>query len=512
MKFKNRKDAAEALDAVIAEADSIDTGATLITSFEQIIAAIDTVLSNTYETPEEMAADVAKIRDAVNALVTVADSEAIQTEAEASTEEGKALHAVIAKAVGSLEKAVNGYKSFNEIKIKAANDRAKLADLSKGLPSPFVAPTDGTKSMQTITARKRSKTFTDDKTAYQMGQFVKSQMGDNRAAQYCNDHGIKAMTASNDASAGLFIPEQLEDAIIKLRDERGLARKVCKVVPMSSDSVKRRRQVSGPSFTYIGEGSTIATTGKVVYETYDLNSKWVATGTEFYTNLEEDATINLIDEFTDWAGYALAGAEDAAIFAGDGTSTYGGIIGMRQKFKNLVEGAGGTWTTDAHKLYAAGLSSAGGDLWTDVTAAIVQKMGAYVANRVGANRAYICSSQFYYNVLYPLALASNTVTPVDIIDGVQTFRFNGYPVYITDYMPTATAVSTIPLLFGDFSSYAFGDRRGMTVEFDKNITTQLTQAVVTARYGGMAEDFGNASSTAADRVRGGVAGIVTDNS
>jgi hypothetical protein len=49
------------------------------------------------------------------------------------------------------------------------------------------------------------------------------------------------------------------------------------------------------------------------------------------TELAEDAVISIADDLAQEMGYAFAVAEDAAGWTGDGTSTYGGISGVKTK-------------------------------------------------------------------------------------------------------------------------------------------------------------------------------------
>jgi hypothetical protein len=49
------------------------------------------------------------------------------------------------------------------------------------------------------------------------------------------------------------------------------------------------------------------------------------------TELAEDAVISIADDLAQEMGYAFAVAEDAAGWTGDGTSTYGGIRGVKTK-------------------------------------------------------------------------------------------------------------------------------------------------------------------------------------
>lgn len=505
----------EEVTAAVTDATTEVTG-----TIDGVLAAIDALLASPPESPDDWAAQVTAIREQVAALVpdvedivsavdTVDPSggdAAMQQGAERMT---KALKDIAAK----LSKAQERQAKRGELRNIAHQNNAALGGMRSATP-PLPLINGGQTVEPTF---KRTKRFRNDEQATKLGRMLQALNGNETARRWCDERGLmqRAASSSDYATGGILIPEDVEAEIVKFRDERGLARQICKVVPMGVASRTFRKQVDGPTVEYIGEGTPaagITTSDNVRYSEHVLNTKWAAIGTEWYPLLDEDAAVSLADEFADWAGYAMAGAEDQAVFAGTGLSATGGIIGMPYAFRKAVEDAGGTWTTDAHKAYHPGLKVATGSTWASITLADITGMGANLAHRAGITRGYVCSSAFYYGKLLALAQAAGGIQPVNITDGVPQMMFNGFPVYITDYMPTATAVSDIPLLFGDFSSYYFGDRRGLTIESDKNIKTQLITTVATWRYGGMPFDFGTASSSAGSRLRGGIAALVTTNS
>ena len=75
--------------------------------------------------------------------------------------------------------------------------------------------------------------------------------------------------------------------------------------------------------------------------------------TRMSTELAEDAAINVADDLAREMAYAFATAEDAAGWNGDGTSTYGGIMGMRTKFAAGVGSfVGAVDLTSGHDTFA----------------------------------------------------------------------------------------------------------------------------------------------------------------
>lgn len=506
-------------DVSAAEVSAAVTDATteVTATIEEVLAAVDALLASPPENPEEIMNEVVALREQIAALVPDVE-EIAEAVDEVAPSDGATATEGAERAAKKLRDAIEKIKQVearaakrNELRSLAQNNRDALASLRTGA-APL--PLGGVGNNMTQPTFRRSRRFSSDAVALRMGRILQAAHGNDSAKRWLEQNGIstRAASLSDFATGGILVPEEVESEIVKYRDERGLARQICRVVDMTSNERKIRKQVDGPVGQYIGEGDSIATSDNIRYDEKSLNAKWAAIGTEWYTPVDEDAAISLADEFAEWCAYTMAGVEDTAVFSGTGLSATGGIIGMPYAFRKAVEDAGGTWTTDAHKAYHPGLRVATGSTWASITASDVQSMGANLAHRQGIRREFVCSSQFYYERLQVLALSAAGVQPSSIVDGEPRMLFNGFVVHLTDNMPQETAVSTIPLLFGDFQSYVLGNRKGLTIESDKNIKTQLITTVATWRYGGLALDWGTASSSSSSRQRGGIAALVTKNS
>lgn len=190
-----------------------------------------------------------------------------------------------------------------------------------------------------------------------------------------------------------------------------------------------------------------------------LTAKKASILTLWSSELDEDAVINLGDTLTSEIAYCFAKGEDDALFQGDGTSTYGGITGLRSIFNAGVGSlAGAVDAASGHDTMA--------ELDATDLAAVQGKLPQYVYDR--GRPAWFCSQTMWANVFERLIGASGGVTK-DQASGRTIREYNGYPVYITASMlaPAATttdASDVAMILFGDLNmSVTMGDRRGMTV-------------------------------------------------
>jgi HK97 family phage major capsid protein len=161
--------------------------------------------------------------------------------------------------------------------------------------------------------------------------------------------------------------------------------------------------------------------------------------------LNSDAIISLTDDIVGEIAYAFAYKEDQCGFNGDGTSTYGGIVGVREKL-----GSAGTNQYDTGYAYN---NIALQDI-TDTTALLptYARMGA---------RWFM--SPTVYNQLEYLRVNAGGNTARDLEAGLN-MRFLGYPVVLSEAMPSTATTNQICAIFGDLSLAAdFGDRAGTSI-------------------------------------------------
>lgn len=474
-------------------------------TLEEILALLDALLANPNATPEEMAATLAQVRDGLLAL----------TQSEPSTDPASSEDAetLTAEQVLVVTEKITKLDNIRKKKLaaRAAVEGVKAANWNV----PANALPTGTKSAGKVTVKSRhtAKNFKSNEDAFKVGKFLKAVGGDQQAYQWCVDNGVgfKTMTEGNDASAGVLVPDFWEDAIWSLKEPRGIARQYARVTPMSRPTHQRIKFNTGANVYFVAEG-TAPTASDLTYGFTTLSAKKLAHLTYVSYELADDALVSVVDEITREAAYALADKEDQCLFVGDGTSAYGGVVGLRYAFQNTLEAAGGTWATDADKAKLASVVVAPTAAWSGITRDSLASLRGKVRQGQGNDYAYFTSSQFYYDVMAKAAYAAGGVTATEIVNGVPQERFDGYPVVMVETMPSESAANDIPVYFGSMSSAVdFGDLKATTVETDKNIRTQIWEVVTTERFDINVHDIGNYNATAANRKRGSVAALITKN-
>ena len=476
-------------------------------TLEEILAMLDALMANPNATPEEMAATLAQVRDALLALT--------QPAAEGDDVSEPMAEELTAEQVLAVTEKITKLDNVRKKKLAA---RAALAGVkSADWSAPANALPTGTKSnggtKVEVKSRHKSQYFKSNEEAYKVGKFLRAVSGDQASYQWCMDNGVavKTMTEGNDATAGILVPDFWEDAIWNLKEPRGIARQYARVVPMTSPVHKRIKLTSDQNVYFVGEG-VAPTASDLSYGFTTLSAKKLGHLTYVTYELADDALVNVVDEITREAAYGLADKEDKCLFLGDATSTYGGITGLRKSYENTLLAGGGTWATDADKAKLASAVVAASNAWSGVTRDNLASLRGKVRQGQGNDYAYFCSSAFYFDVMARVAYAAGGVTATEVVNGVPMERFDGYPVVMVETMPTESAANDIPVYFGSMSNAVdFGDLKATTVETDKNIRTQIWEVVTTERFDINVHDIGNYNATAANRKRGSLAALITKN-
>jgi HK97 family phage major capsid protein len=465
----------------------------------------------------------------------VAEAEGILKAESPSTEDVTKANALLAEAAALKAQ----HDALMSARAAQASLKAWVETPATSPPAPEPAPEPNvpgaTMDLKSLKVPDRGRApvraFDDDDTgdrwqkAHAFGMWAKAALnrGQGQAANWCKDHGLpfmieasdaKAMTESINTAGGYLVPDVFLPDLIRIVEQYGVARAIARMQPMARDTVLFPRRTGGLTGYYVGEG-TAPTATDVAVDNVQLVAKKLATLTYHSSELGEDSVVDIGNLLALEIGQAFAYQEDLAMFQGDGTSTYGGMIGIPRAFRDSVEGAGGTWTTDAHRLYNPGLNNLTGNLISEATLADFHAApGQLVGSVNDANCVWIASRVFFYGVMQRLALAAGGTQASEIINGVRRPMFLGFPVMLAQTMPTADGASVLQVLFGDFKqAVRFGDRRQMTIATSDQFLFSTDQIAIrgTERFHIVVHDVGTANSTAASRVRGPIGGLCALN-
>ena len=353
-------------------------------------------------------------------------------------------------------------KEFEETKAMAEREE-RVAKTKGDLAKPINLPGNERKTVS-AEARVRYgklKSFRGENAeedAYKAGQFVLATMFDNeKAAQWCKDNGVliqKAQSEGINSAGGFLVPTEFNQAIIDLREEFGTFRQSCQVVPMGSDAMTIPRRAGGLTAYFVGEG-VAATESSKQWDQVSLAAKKMAVLAKMSTDLADDAVISIADDLASEIAYAFAVKEDACGWNGDGTSTYGGIVGARTK---IIDGTHTKSAIDAATNH---------DTFAEIDATDLATVMAALPKYAERNAKWYCSQVCWALVFQRLIAAAGGVTIGELTGGKPTRSYLGYPVVIDQTLPTSTGdLSDVAMLFfGDLRLAAtMGERRGVSIK------------------------------------------------
>ena len=392
------------------------------------------------------------------------------------TEEAEAITALADKNNGELDEIQQGrwnklmaedglvaakQKELDSVEAVERQRKALALAKSRSDISPLENPSEPPKAekepevLYRVATPKNFRGKNADHNAFNAGMFILALQAryrnsrDEKAEKHIQKIGwdIKAAATEGTATAGGYlVPDPLARSIIDIREEVGVARRIAKVWPMSSDTDSVPKRTGGLTVYAPGEGNTITTSDKT-WGRVNLVATKLAVAHQISNELSEDAIINVADDAVGEMAYALADSEDDMLINGDGTSTYFMKTG-------LLSAIGSAGVVDA---------TAGNDTWPEISATDVANWIGKLPSkyRRKGQLSIICSTNFYHTALLRLMIAAGGNTMQMLQSGLASdASFLGYPVYFTDKMPTATAASTVSALFGNFNMAAILGERG----------------------------------------------------
>ena len=296
----------------------------------------------------------------------------------------------------------------------------------------------------------------NEELAYRFGMWTRSVIfGDQRAASWCIDQGMDVRAASEGvySKGGALVPDQFSNFIIDLREQYGLARQLLRVLPMGSDTLAMPRRTGGVTAYFVGEGAAFTDSDKG-WDGVTLTAKKLGALCKLSTELAEDAVIDVAADLAREQAYAFSQKEDDCWLNGDGTSTYGGIRGIRSK---IIDGNYTQGAIDA---------ASGHDTFAEIDADDLGLLRGRLPVYAERGARWLISKFGKAQVFDALAVASGGNTIMTVGERPRP-TYLGDPIEVSQVMPAAATAynAAAMILYGDFSlASTMGDRRGFTVQ------------------------------------------------
>lgn len=287
------------------------------------------------------------------------------------------------------------------------------------------------------------------------GQWLLAAIYQNdKAALWCKANGIaltKAATENVASAGGFLVPDEFSKAILDIRDNYGAFRRRARILPMASDNANVPRRIGGTGAFFVGANSAVSETNASV-DRISLTAKKIGALVRISSEIEEDAIVDIVDFVANEIGFAFAAQEDDCAFNGDGTSTYGTMLGV------------GPLVLDGNHAKAKAVAAAGHNTFLSLDSTDIANLMSSITATAVPNAAWYCSQTCYTQTF--CRLASGSYMPMADLDGIMTPYFLGFPVILTQKLPlvTTTLTGKVMLAFGDmYQGGLLGQRRGLTL-------------------------------------------------
>jgi HK97 family phage major capsid protein len=419
-----------------------------------------------------MAASLNKLQDRAAAVAALLDDLA---KVEDRTEAQAADVAKLSAEATELEERLAVETAIAE---KVASLRGKVAATAKPVAVEPEAPV--TRKVQHI---GRVRGFASADEAEVCGRWIRGYLlgRTEDRAWYERNVESRALSSNDNAKGGTLIPESFAATLIRLVDSFSSIPQQANVIPMSSNTLYIPRRTGGNTAYFVSDNSE-TTASDMATDNVLLSTKDCRVATRVPNSLIEDSVVDLAGLVAQEFALALSRKIDDAGFAGDGTSTHGGIRGIQWRFENETLAG----EVDSGE---SGLSA----ITVDDFAETIGKLPSYARATAG----WYVTPQVYSTCMLPLMLGAGGVSAAELSAGASEQRFMGYPVYFNNSMRTAPTSDQVIALFGDLrmsTHYGLRSQIAVRASTDRYIEFDQTYFQAMCRFDVVTSDIGDANT------------------
>lgn len=345
-------------------------------------------------------------------------------------------------------------KLMSEVSEKSAVDAvaAKLKELGLDKPAAKFLPTykgsivgKSEEELAKMEAKEKAASFI--KAVYHKDSAALSQ--------------FKAMTEGTGSAGGFVVPEEFAAEVFRVVEDFGIVPKLARKFPMNSDTLNVPRLSASVTVYWPGETGA-GTAAQPTFEAVVLQAKTLMGITPMSNELLADANISVVDLLVQLFAEAIAGELDNQ-----------GLTGTGSPFTGILSDTGVTVYTPATGNSTFTLCST-----PDNARTLISKVKPWSLQGAGFVMHRTVWALFQITKAssggeYFVSAANPIMNPNAATQGFPLAMAGtlwGYPVYLSDKMPTTTAVSTKYVIFGNLSHLFMGTRSDMAVSISQDAT------------------------------------------
>ena len=282
----------------------------------------------------------------------------------------------------------------------------------------------------------------------------------------------KAQQEGTQDLGGVTVPLVTYNQIARIIGEASIIRRIATIIPMTTNIMTMPTRTSGPSVSWPGE-LVAPTHSSVIMGTPQLTSKTMLAITEVSNELDEDSVVALEPFFATLFAEAAAQEENKQAFYS--TTPFTGV--------SQTGGIG-----------AALVTASPGNLWSDITHADLVKLMFSIDSKLVHKGTFIMHATAFQQIVSlkdtqnrPIYATSWGALPsaIQVPDqqAAAATVLMGRPCYLTDVMPASSGPqnSQVFAIYGDFSKFAFGDRKSLTVDWSSDIFYETNSLALRVR-------------------------------
>jgi HK97 family phage major capsid protein len=267
---------------------------------------------------------------------------------------------------------------------------------------------------------------------------------------------FKAMNETTGSAGAFLVPEEFTAEVYRVVEDFGLVAKMATKFPMGSDTRNIPTIASSVTGSYPGEATAGTASQPVLAQVQLIAKTWVGL-TPMSNELLEDANVSVVNLLVELFAEAIAGELDSQGLTGTG-SPFTGILGNASVNIVTMTGAKDTYIEAELADYR--------NLITQVKPWALQGAGFIMHRTIWANIQTLRTGGTNSGDFFG---ASTNPVIVGVPQGYPTATAGflwGYPVYLSDKMPSTAVVSqtaTKFCIFGNLKHIYMGDRANLAV-------------------------------------------------
>lgn len=282
---------------------------------------------------------------------------------------------------------------------------------------------------------------------------------------------LKTATAGNAGTMGFLVPRGFDATVADQTEQYGAFPQLGMQINMAGlQRISLPRIDTGATGYWLAEGVAI-TPSNMTGSQINLDVKGLGALVKYTRLLEETSAVALVPLIAQKFAEEMAYKKDSAFLIGDGSSTYGNIVGLATKLGLAFTST----STDS-----VGIRIGQGNAYSELT------IGDFIATKGKLRSRYRKNAKWLMNreawaAAEILIQSAGGVTAQEIINGVGNDKFLGFPVIISDVLP-AEGNSVLGILLGDFQSAAYyGTQGGIQIDTATQNDVDWTQNIISTK-------------------------------